>query len=190
MDSALTEADERIVAAAGGCWGIDPGLDGGVAFVEGGELRLCEPSPVSGKKGGHREHNLVELFKRLDLNTRPICMEVALGFKGSLAARSMGRYYGLIEAYALLRGRQLNMVRVHQWQKAMLTSTKRGGTLTSKDRSIAEFRRLWPRDEYSTGRPNDGPIEAALMALYGERMLSGAASAASSGGASVVDSTF
>jgi len=157
-----------------GYWGIDPGLDGGVAFVDRGELVVCAPSPVRGAKGGHREHDIAALFDLLSQNGRPICMEVALGFKGSLAARSMGRYYGMIEAFAFLRGRQLLMVRVHEWRRKMLTSTKRGGGLDAKERSLAEFRRLWPTHAYSTGRPKDGPMEAALMALYASQRFSGA----------------
>lgn len=113
---------------------------------------------------------LLGVFSPVDL----VCIELVGGMTGQSAssAFNFGRAAGAPEYIAAALGLRTHRVAPQTWKKAVQL---RAG----KDGAIATAASLWPdvRIHHSRKEFREGMAEAALIALYGYRMLQGEQSA-------------
>lgn len=158
--------------------GIDPGASGGIAHLVAGVLEVI-PMPWITNEGidgpvlkqflAYSKHVFIE-----QVQVRPGQSVVAL--KTSLT--QWGRCCGIVEGMGI----PLTLVHPQTWRKEMECQIPKGGTPEArrralKARSIVRARQIWPRERFlPTERckvANDGMCEAALIAEYGRRKLTG-----------------
>lgn len=147
--------------------GIDPGRNGGMAFVSRTELLEVKPLPY--------RHDRLDVFAvRAILNSwkfdQIVLEEVSTHFAASRSSSfSFGMTFG--EIYALLRLETvpLILVRPQEWQKTVLG--KNALKANPKDRALKFATNIWPIQNWHVGRqsnPHDGQVDAALIGFYGE----------------------
>lgn len=158
--------------------GIDPGLDGAIAFYDGIELRVLEV-PALKARGRGREVN----FSRLWVDFFTIVKHPAWkldSYHTFFEHNSVRPHEGVSSAFKngyttgalrmLVANRPVTLVTPGKWKKAM-------GLGPAKDASVARASELFPG--YAglfvgpRGGPKDGPAEAALIAYYGFNQLKG-----------------
>jgi crossover junction endodeoxyribonuclease RuvC len=149
--------------------GIDPGVCGAVAFIEGGQLLNVEDMPTlaDGPKGRRRVN--ASLFTAIftesrgrvthafveDVGTRP--------GEGAVGAFSFGRGCGVLEGVLAALGIPYAFIRPAEWKR--LVGIPSGAT---KDASRSLAIRTWPTWAKTFARvKDDGRGEAALIALAG-----------------------
>ena len=153
--------------------GVDPGGSGALALLSTDLVVMDMPVyRVTRGKSAKAElgvHELVEILKRWAPN---VCwFEQVGGIPGqsASAAFNFGRIAGACEALVKATGAQFHPVPPATWKRAM---GLRGG----KDDARAMAQRLWPSAAAEFRRvKDDGRAEAALIAEYGRRKMSGLA---------------
>lgn len=161
--------------------GIDPGLDGGLAFLDTADDRatvLIAPT-LSHGKGGGRVFDVPSMFamltkEKLDLIVieRVSAAPVAGRVQGALSMFNFGCGFGLW--LGLFAGLRLphQLVSPQAWKAAILSGTK-------KDKAAAiEFAgRRYPavslRPTPRCKKPHDGLADALCLAEYARRVLAG-----------------
>lgn len=141
--------------------GIDPGIGGAIALVNGSGV-VCHDMPVVEIRG--RRHVCPAGVRKLLAELRPdiVVLEHVQGVQGAGAtsAFSFGRSFGLVEG--VIAGLQLRLVlvRPQTWTAALRVSRDKGS-----HRAAAS--RLWPlhADQFARVR-DDGRADAALMAHW------------------------
>lgn len=152
--------------------GIDPGLDGGVAVLDGdGEVCHLETMPTIGK--GRRELDTSELAALL--NSFPVTSVAAhlekvasMPKQGVRSVFTFGQTYGGILAVLAVLGVRTHLVTPQAWKKVVLA-----GTPKDKDAAVAYCRRAFPGARLVPPRcrvPHDGLADALCIAEYGRRM--------------------
>ena len=163
--------------------GIDPGLDGGMAAVDGaGRPVAWVVMPVHGKKGkGKRLLNnrgVLAWLRSFD-EPRVVALEIqqAMPGQGGSSSFQNGRGFGALEMAMEAEAVQLHEVRPQAWQKVMLAGTP--ADMDSKDRAAMVAQRLWPAlDLRASPRckgPHDGVVDALLLAEWMRRTAKGGA---------------
>lgn len=164
--------------------GIDPGLDGAIAFLENGsKVVACITMPVlrlSKGKGTKREisvHAMLQSFRGLGLAVERVFIEQVSPRpgEGTVASFKFGRGFGQVETAAIAMDWPVEYVTPQKWKKAIGLPTG-----AEKDDSVNRANQLLPLDtEQWTPRRlvmNQaqcyGRAEAALIACYGYRTLS------------------
>lgn len=149
--------------------GIDPGLEGAVAFLDGRKVLGVHSMPTTATKAGREEIDALALDALFDLYKAPdlvVIEEVNADPKfGASRGFSMGRNFGAALAVVQVRAFPHLRVRPQTWKKAILS-----GTDKSKEASIAHVRRRFPKlDLIPPGgdKPSHDWAEAVLLALYG-----------------------
>jgi len=152
--------------------GIDPGLSGALAWIDGTRVVDLADMPVwEVMRGGKRKrevdvHGLVRLMQ--SHRAEACYFEQVGGMEGDgpAAAFQFGRAAGAAEAIAKASGARFEMVAPHVWKKAM------GLIGTAKDQSRAKATALFPaRADDLALKKHDGRAEAILLAEYGRRQL-------------------
>lgn len=162
-------ADANVVA------GIDPGLDGAVAILEGDVLSLHATPVIKADKGGKRAFDLPAM-KGLFGRVRPDLVVVeAVGpmpKQGVTSTFNFGMGYGCWIGILCGLGIPYQLVKPQQWQKAILS-----GTARDKQAAIEFVTRRFPGVSLlATPRskvPHDGMADAACLALYARQLLNG-----------------
>lgn len=152
--------------------GIDPGLDGGIAVVDGfGCLVFVAPMPTVGES--KRTLDLARVFRVIDLWAPAIVVleaQQAFPRQGSVSGFKTGLGFGQLEGLVFAIGARYLIVRPKEWQKAMGVR----GPDTKAAAAVAA-RGLWPAQDWRESprckRAHDGMIDAALMAAFGGRVL-------------------
>ena len=153
--------------------GIDPGQKGGLAVVDshnGGTLMRAISMPLLriGKKhtldiqaaldwtGTHTESDY-GVIERV----------AAMPKQGVSSSFQFGRMYGGAEAIMYEASARQEYVPARTWKKAMGLSKDKGASIDLATRlfGAAARREYWPPGPLG-GEPNDGPAEAALIALW------------------------
>ena len=160
--------------------GIDPGLDGGLAWIlpDRVEARVT-PTLAGGKGGGKRAFDVSAMLAMLELH-RPelVVLEavsaapVAGRVQGTKSMFGFGRGFGIWEGIiAALRLPHL-LVAPQSWKKVVLE-----GTAKDKLAAITFAQRRFPGVSLlATPRsrvPHDGMADALCLADYGRRQLVG-----------------
>lgn len=155
--------------------GIDPGLNGGIAFLNGERLDLY-PMPVIGGV----DYDVQEM-KRLLAQYRQHGLYVmienqhAMPGQGLSSTLQTGKGFGIL--LGLLAGMEIphQVIAARQWQVKLFTGVK--GALDTKAKSEIVAKRLFPtanfrRTDRST-KNADGLTDAACIAEYGRRVHAG-----------------
>jgi crossover junction endodeoxyribonuclease RuvC len=160
--------------------GIDPGFDGGMAFIApSGDLVALELMPVikagrKGCRGGRSELDLAEVHRLLTAHgTTLVCLERVSAMRGwgSVSAWRFGVGWG--QLIGLVRGLGISLILAtpQQWQASILK-----GTSQNKTQAIAYALRRWPAANLRPGRrtkPHDGLADALCLAEFGRQQLVG-----------------
>lgn len=147
--------------------GIDPGLDGAVAFV-GSEVKTVRTPTI--KVGKRRQYQVCGMAEILVFPDEDI--EVIVDFailesvhsmpkQGVASSFSFGRGFGLWEGILVALGIPYLLVAPQTWKAVMLRDMP-------KDKNAAKLQasRLWP----DLDRLSHGEADALLMAEYGRRI--------------------
>jgi hypothetical protein len=178
--------------------GIDPGLSGGIAVLNGyhGPVSV-EPIRTQKSKSGRLEYNIHGIVSGLRPGSEEIRRRVRAFVEkvgpmppmiaraggrmavagGGLANYQRGRASMLFEALLAALGIEYHLVGPKQWQDEMLPL--RGGD--TGERSIIAARKLFPDVSlFATARSrkaSDGLADALLLAEFGRRRLANAETA-------------
>ncbi len=163
--------------------GVDPGLHGGIAILEGNEdtplVLLPMPIHRPGKKGRDQYDvdSIVQLMRRAKATgscvgvvekLHPLPAKIA---KGVIANYNRGAaFWFWVAVFGALRIPLLEAVLPRVWQKEMLAGTPAGDT---KQRSVIAAQRLFPGVSLlpteRSRKPSDGLSDALLIAEFGRR---------------------
>lgn len=174
--------------------GVDPGLDGGfVAIVcADGAWRpgpkLVMPTISVKKKGGgeKREYDapaIVEWFEHVagPGGVAVVEKQQAMPGQGVTSMFSVGLGYGLLLGILAGMEHPVQVVTAQAWQKVMLAGMPRAesGKKASAGLAALACGRLWPGVSWlateRSRKPHEGLCDAALIGLYGKRMILDAA---------------
>jgi hypothetical protein len=157
--------------------GIDNGLSGALAAISAASAGLppikMAPMPTRGKAKGNEVDGAAVYEWLLDLGTAFDRMTAILETPGKhspgvQALCSMWDSYGCIRGILECRGIRHVRITPQMWQKKMMPGCAKGDT---KPAALAKARQLWPGEKWlatpRSTKPNDGLIDAALIAEYG-----------------------
>ena len=175
--------------------GIDPGLDGGLAVLNGCEVFSVLPMPTvqivkASGKGVKRELDTAELRRWLCQGVghcfleapqvRPLFRKGRAGDDEKPAGTSIhqgltiGRNFGVIEGLLVGLKVPYTLVWPHVWTKVIRAGTPDGA---GKGRTLLAVQRLFPgvvlRGTDRSRKPHDGIVDALGIAEYGRRVLRG-----------------
>lgn len=152
--------------------GIDPGVSGALAILDGGRLAGVADMPTlaaEGKKGrrivdGPSLLRLLRRFSSKHSGLACVLEEVrSMPRDGHVGAFSFGRGFGTIETALAACAIPYATVRPSVWKKRMGVTADKDQARAIASRLLPEGATLWPLVKH------DGRAEAALIALYGER---------------------
>jgi crossover junction endodeoxyribonuclease RuvC len=141
--------------------GIDPGVSGAVAFVNGGSIEVMDMPTfeIRGKRHVAANH-LRDILSHGGIDEiETVVLEHVQGVQGtgSTSAFSFGRSFGLVEGVVAGLALPLVLVRPQAWTKALGVSRDKGA-----HRQAAA--NLWPRQASLFARvKDDGRADAALL---------------------------
>lgn len=161
--------------------GIDPGLDGALAYINLNDaaaprVAVVDTPTVTVKvtKGNKREYDLAAMSKTLAVlavegNLDGACAVIekvhAMPGQGVTSMFSMGYGCGLWEGLLAGLGLPYERVAPQRWQKLMLADEGKG-----KDAARLQAQRLYPHEAHLFARKkDDGRADALLIAEYGRR---------------------
>jgi Holliday junction resolvasome RuvABC endonuclease subunit len=156
--------------------GIDPGIDGGVAWLKGhGDLVRAVDMPTTGTTIGGKTRHRVCAASLADMlrDARPdhVAIEKVGGMPTDAAvwAFNFGEGYGVVIGVVTTLVIPITMVQPKAWRKAMGVSLPAGAD--KKQRKEASRQRaiqLWPEFRETFGRVKDADrAEAALIGRWG-----------------------
>jgi crossover junction endodeoxyribonuclease RuvC len=144
--------------------GIDPGLFGGIAFLEEGGTAAAFPLPVDGK-----DLDVTALFELVKCGQqKKAFVEVPFLPANQSGALTNGTNYGRILAVLTLLKVPTQKVTPVSWSNKMLGKKE----TRSKGANIALAKQLFPHTELVQPRcktPHDGVADALLIAEWGRR---------------------
>ena len=149
--------------------GIDPGLTGALAFLDGRKLALLSDMPVSvGRKYEIDVLGLVRMLAPHAFNCHAVVeRQQAMPKQGVTSSFRNGSSYGSLLAVLAVQGWPVTLVSPREWKHAMHCSS-------DKNQSLEVARRLFPGAAQKLTRKKDhGRAEALLIAEYGRRKLGG-----------------
>lgn len=157
--------------------GIDPGVHGALALTDGQRVKVVDmPSFILKRGRGNKTevdpYGLADALRAFGAVTAAFLEQVgAMPKQGVSSTFQFGRAAGMAESTIATLGLPLTKVPPGTWMKAM-------GVRGGKDGSRARANELLPADAaYFRYAKDHNRAEAALIALYGHRLLT------SSGGA-------
>jgi crossover junction endodeoxyribonuclease RuvC len=152
--------------------GIDPGLSGALAFFDPatGNLDVLDmPTLLAGVRGKRildedavaravdiRSSALTHAFVEL-VGTRP--------GEGAVGAFSFGQGYGLLRGVLAAHFVPRTYVRPAVWKKALSVPAQKDGARARASELLPRYAGCWTRVK------DDGRAEAAMIAVYGARVL-------------------
>lgn len=151
--------------------GVDPGLDGALAFLSGGVLKIHDmPALTLGKKRTLDEVEIVRIIDAAGPIEAAFLEQVATRpGEGAVGAFSFGRGYGFLRGVLRANFIPITDVTPSKWKRAFGIPPGSG-----KDTSRHIAKCLFQRDAGLFARvKDDGRAEAGLIALYGARSLAG-----------------
>lgn len=151
--------------------GIDPGLRGAVAIIDGTDVKLFDVPTAETGKGTRRDYLIANMSSIVDVpagNVFSVIEAVHSMPKQGVASsfsfgRGLGIWEGILSAYRIPYAK----VAPQTWKKAMLGDMPRD----NKDSSRIAATRLFPNaSDMLSRKKDDGRAEALLMAEYGRRL--------------------
>ncbi len=154
--------------------GIDPGLNGGLAFVEDSRIELYPMPTIGGGKDYDIQRMKELLLEPLEKGTRVVCtieQQIALPGQGLTSTLQTGKGYGIL--LGLLAGMNIphQVVSARQWQNQLFTGV--AAKLETKAKSEIVAKRLFPSADFRKSnlakKASDGLTDAACIAEFGRR---------------------
>ena len=155
--------------------GIDPGLKGGIAIINGG-LVIVHDTPTTLVKSGKKNKNMyiessmAEILRSYsDLDVFVVIEKIhSMPKQGVAAMFSMGEGYGLWRGIVAALKMPYELVTPQAWKKEMMK-----GMGKEKSASCYRAQQLFPSVELfgSKGGAKDGRGDALLIAEYGRRIM-------------------
>ena len=156
--------------------GIDPGKQGGLSVLnERGDILYLETMPTEGTDiSPHFLWECIGELRRDYPNLKAWIERVNSRPKSSGASMfTFGKGFGYLVMAIIGYKIPFQMVTPGAWTKEMHRGIGKQFP-TTKDRSLASARRIWPDQSWLASnrskKPHDGLFEAALIAEYGRRM--------------------
>ena len=160
--------------------GVDNGLSGGVAILQGGKLSLhIMPTLSEGKRNRVDAKGLRSL---LSVSTNAvyadsmIIYESPAGSKSVKAAVSMADSFARVESVLILSGFKREPITARKWQKMFWTIPKmaEGQKFDTKAAALNKAKQLWPEQDWRKNEKckvaHTGLVDAALIAEYCRRI--------------------
>lgn len=156
--------------------GIDPGVEGAIAFIDDGYLQIYDMPMLGEGKGAEIDH--VGLKNILDPDDS-VCIayieqQIPMPKQNSISTASCFKNYGILLGVIRTMGISSSYVTPNTWKKAMGVLMPRGfkGTQharkkASKAIALRKASQLFPLHDFGK---KDGQAEAALIAEYGRRL--------------------
>ena len=148
--------------------GIDPGAKGGIAFIDGEEIKTI-PMPML---GGEIDLDALHVWL-MDCHYIPASniyvLEWSQAFPkmGKAATFKFAAHWGMLRGYLAANRESYVLVRPQEWKRLIL----KGYDKKRKDSSILYVKRRFPdvdlRATPKAKKPSDGIADAICMALYG-----------------------
>lgn len=146
--------------------GIDPGLNGALAFYQP-ETRTLDVLDMPTLSLGKRRIDGYELARILDDRTAPrLAMIEQVGARPGAGVSGMfnfGRSFGLAEGVVCAQFWPLEYAPPHVWKREMACPKEKDGARARASQLLPEHAHNWARCK------DDGRAEATLLALYAER---------------------
>jgi crossover junction endodeoxyribonuclease RuvC len=157
--------------------GIDVGLGGAVAFIEprGPAVREILDMPVHLlKRGGKAKREvdvagLVGLFALRHVEHAFVELAGAMPRQGVASAFAFGKGFGIVLGVLAARGVPLTLVSAAKWKRTLQLPKGKAAARARASQLLPQAAHYWPLAKH------DGRAEAALLALFGARLLGGAA---------------
>ena len=172
--------------------GIDCGLDGALARIDGqGHMLQLDRMPTI-KKGKGRKIDVAELAQSLELakyalgldaHRKPVArltvvIEDPGGHAPSAAGlRSMTYSFAVTEAVCVIGRIRYELVMARKWQSEYWSRPKmpKGQKFDTKAAALQSACKLWPAQDWTHSeraqKPHEGFVDAALIAEWGRRKL-------------------
>lgn len=157
--------------------GIDNGLTGGIAIIDGGVLILhVMPVLSSGKKNRVDVLALRKVLRTYISDNTFIVYESPGGSQGVRPAVSMADSFARVESVLILDGFRREPINAMKWQRTFWTRPKmaKGEKFDTKAAALNKAKQLWPNQDWRKNEkcriPHDGLVDAALIAEYCRRM--------------------
>lgn len=147
--------------------GIDPGLNGALAFMDD-ELLIYDTPTLEITRNGKskRQIDLQALLAVLKLWPVEHCYLEMLGTRpgqNSSAVAQTGRGYGQIEMALAALNIPVTYVAPQVWKKSLAVPKDKDGARQRASQLMPQWAHNWPLKKH------DGRAEAALIALYGKQ---------------------
>lgn len=150
--------------------GIDPGLSGALAYIDGGSVRVYDMPTLTLSRGGKtkREPDLAELARIIcDIEKKPAVAYVeqvaSMPGQGVSSVFAFGKTYGGILGVLACAGIRTELVPPATWKRWHKIAAGSG-----KDASRAKAKNLYPQHAGLFARAkDDGRADATLIAAYG-----------------------
>jgi hypothetical protein len=154
--------------------GVDPGLHGAIAVLDGGALREILDTPIFETLVGKKKRSRLDKARLLhevgrlrrdygaglavleDVSSRPD--------DGAIQAFAFGRVVGALDMVFTGYGYRIEYVRPQVWKKALHVPALKSAACARADEIFPEHRAEW---RGARGGLRDGRAEAAMIAKYG-----------------------
>ena len=149
--------------------GCDPGLDGGLAIINGSEIELLETVPTE-PKGGFikRQVDAQKLSNILRVYPISVCY---LERVASRPGQGVGSVFSFGDTYGAIRG-VLGALNIPTYTIAPQTWKKYWHLTSNKDESLDVARMIWPEAPLKRKKDHGG-AEALLIADYWRQVHQG-----------------
>lgn len=153
--------------------GIDPGLSGAVAFMDGGTgdiLNIADMPTLALSRGGKNKrevdpHGLADLLRAQRIGHAFVELVGAMPGQGVSSMFAFGKAFGIVIGVASAIGIPMSFVSSRKWKPALSVPASKDGARARASQLLPGGTGYWPLVKH------DGRAEAALIALYGVRSL-------------------
>jgi crossover junction endodeoxyribonuclease RuvC len=153
--------------------GIDPGLSGGVAFLDtaaGAVLDVADMPTLALTRGGKNKREVdMHALARLIAERRPghafVEQVGAMPGQGVSSVFAFGKSFGIAMGVLAATGIPMTFVAPIAWKRALRVPAAKDGARARASQLLPAAAHLWPLVKH------DGRAEAALIGIYGLRML-------------------
>ena len=148
--------------------GIDPGINGAIAYLDSEELIVYDMPVIKYQKNGKTRNKinpiaLYVLLNKLDADKIYIEMVSGQPNNGSKQAFAYGWGCGTIDTCTRLICPNIVYVSPQKWKRAMEVTK-------DKNSSLRKARELFHQYDYFDRKKDDGRAEASLIAFYGSML--------------------
>jgi hypothetical protein len=147
--------------------GIDPGLDGAVAFIQEGRAPFLFDTPTMdiGTKRDYDMVGMVSIFNGVDVSAARVAIEDvhSMPKQGVVSCFTFGKGFGIWLGIIGALGLTYSRIRPERWKKSLMD-----GMPKEKDSSRLRAQQLFPTAEI-TLKKHHGRADALLLAEYVRR---------------------